>query len=102
MGVIVISGYVDSQAQPSTYKAPGDLYSSIFDPYAGLQRGDYEIPGEHIGPHGPHPDMPSEGQDQLFPYKTQNSCSMRTLKRQNLYLQGLIPGFSTSKSRERT
>jgi len=61
MGVIVISGCVDSQAQPSTYKAPGDLYSSIFDPYTGLLRGGSEIPDMHIDPHGPPPDMPSEG-----------------------------------------
>ncbi|MDD3245944.1 MAG: hypothetical protein PHF18_03630 [Methanosarcina sp.] len=61
MGVIVISGCVDSQAQPATYKAPGDLYSSIFDPYNGLQRGGSEMPDMHIGPHDPPPDMPSEG-----------------------------------------
>jgi hypothetical protein len=61
IGVIVISGCVDSQAQPSTYKAPGDLYSRIFDPYTGFQRGGSEIPDMHIGPHGPPPDMPSEG-----------------------------------------
>ncbi|AKB74752.1 ATPase involved in DNA repair [Methanosarcina lacustris Z-7289] len=61
MGAIVISGCVDSQAQPSTYKAPGDLYSSIFDPYTGFQRGGSETPDMHIDPHGPPPDMPSEG-----------------------------------------
>jgi hypothetical protein len=46
MGVLVTSGCVDSQAQPYT-KAPGDLYRSIFYPYAGL-----------LSPHPPHhPDM---------------------------------------------
>jgi hypothetical protein len=60
MGVIVISGCVDSQAQPSTYKAPGDLYRSIFYPYAGiLNKGD-EMPGVHTGPHGPPPGMSDE------------------------------------------
>lgn len=55
MGVIVISGCVDSQAQPSTYKAPGDLYGSIFDPF-GLKRGGHEIPDIHIGHHDPPPE----------------------------------------------
>ncbi|AKB31932.1 ATPase involved in DNA repair [Methanosarcina siciliae HI350] len=43
MGVLVTSGCVDSQAQPYTNsqvqpytKVPGDLYRSIFYPYAGL------------------------------------------------------------------
>lgn len=62
MGVIVISGCVDSQAQPSTYKAPGDLYRSIFSPYAGLLNKGNEVPGVDIGPHGPPPGMPDESQ----------------------------------------
>lgn len=62
MGVIVISGCVDSQAQPSICKAQGDLYRSIFYPYAGLLTKGDEIPGMHIGPRGPPPDMPYEGQ----------------------------------------
>jgi len=46
MGVLVTSGCVDSQAQPYT-KVPGDLYRSIFYPYAGL-----------LTPHHPpHPDV---------------------------------------------
>ncbi|WP_440948633.1 hypothetical protein ACSAZL_10615 [Methanosarcina sp. T3] len=46
IGVLATSGCVDSQAQPYT-KVPGDLYMSIFYPYAGL-----------LTPHPPHhPDM---------------------------------------------
>lgn len=56
MGAIVLSGCVDSQAHSSTSKASEDLSRSILDPYAGLLRGNYEIPGEHIVPHGPPPE----------------------------------------------
>ena len=35
-GIIMISGCVDMEKQPLTSKAPGSLYRSIFNPYAGL------------------------------------------------------------------
>lgn len=61
MGTIVISGFVDSQAQPFTCRAPGDFYRSIFYPYDGfLTKGD-DIPGMHTGTHGPPPGMHHEG-----------------------------------------
>ncbi len=60
MGVIVISGCVDSQARPSNYKASVDLYSTIFDPF-GLKQGASEVP-DLLGPQGPPPDMYSEDQ----------------------------------------
>ena len=62
-GIILISGCVDREAQPLTYKAPGDLYRSIFYPYTGLpDHGGPEMPGVH--PHDPfhkghHPDSES-------------------------------------------
>ncbi|MCO5381265.1 MAG: hypothetical protein NHB15_03420 [Methanosarcina barkeri] len=48
-GIILISGCVDRENQPLTYKAPGDLYRSIFYPYMG--HGGPGIPGVH--PHDP-------------------------------------------------
>ena len=62
-GIILISGCVDTEAQPHTYKAPGDLYRSIFYPYTELpDHGGHETPGVH--PHRPlhkghHPDSES-------------------------------------------
>ena len=62
-GIILISGCVDTEAQPLTYKAPGDLYRSIFYPYTELpDHGGPETPGVH--PHDPfhkghHPDSES-------------------------------------------
>ncbi|HWQ44960.1 MAG TPA: hypothetical protein VN373_04760, partial [Methanosarcina barkeri] len=51
-GIILISGCVDRENQPLTYKAPGDLYRSIFYPYTGLpDHGGPEMPGVH--PHDP-------------------------------------------------
>ena len=51
-GIILISGCVDREDQPLTYKAPGDLYRSIFYPYAELpDHGGPEIPDVH--PHDP-------------------------------------------------
>lgn len=44
-GIILISGCVDRENQPLTYKAPGDLYRSIFYPYMG--HGGPGIPGVH-------------------------------------------------------
>jgi len=61
IGALAASGCIDSQAQPSNVKAPGDLYRSIFYPYAGLLKGDYE-PGVHIIPHDPLPNIPA-GED---------------------------------------
>ncbi|AKB61497.1 ATPase involved in DNA repair [Methanosarcina mazei SarPi] len=55
-GVIVSSGCADSsQAEPVNYKYHGDLYRSIFYPYAGLLKGDV-IPG--IGYQDHLPGMP--------------------------------------------
>ncbi len=56
-GVLATSGCVDSQAQPITHKYQGDLYRSIFYPYAGLLKG-YEMPG--IDSQGPHSGMPED------------------------------------------
>ncbi len=62
-GIILISGCVDTEAQPHTYKSPGDLYRSIFYPYTELpDHGGHETPGVH--PHRPlhkghHPDSES-------------------------------------------
>lgn len=53
MGVIVISGCVDLQAQPSTSNAPGALYDSLFDPF-GLPG--HKIPNMYIGPQVPPPE----------------------------------------------
>lgn len=53
-GVLATSGCVDSQAQPIMNKHQGDLYRSIFYPYAGLLKG--EMPD----PQGPHPGMPED------------------------------------------
>jgi len=92
MGVIVISGCVDSQAQPSTYKAPEYLYRSIFDPYAGLLRGDYEIPSEHIGPHGPPQDMPSEGQGSTFSLRDATLLLDDNIKKAETISARLDPG----------
>ncbi|WP_239450977.1 hypothetical protein [Methanosarcina horonobensis] len=56
-GVLVTSGCVGSQGQPFTYMPPGDLYRSIFNPYAGLLKGN-EMP--HIGPQGPFSGVPED------------------------------------------
>ena len=62
-GIILISGCIDRETQPLTYKAPGDLYRSIFYPYTGLpDHGGPEMPGVH--PQDPfhkghHPDSES-------------------------------------------
>lgn len=48
-GVLAASGCVDSQVQPAAYKYQGDLYRSIFYPYAGLLKVE-EMPG--TGPQG--------------------------------------------------
>lgn len=61
-GIILISGCVDKEAQPTNYAASGDLYitqlaSSIFYPYVGLLHS--EGPGMHpqdLFPEGPHPE----------------------------------------------
>ncbi len=50
-GIIVISGCVDAETQPPTYKAPEYLYRTIFYPYAGLLHGE----GMH------HRDPPPDG-----------------------------------------
>ncbi|AKB25260.1 hypothetical protein MSMTP_1791 [Methanosarcina sp. MTP4] len=51
-GMIVTSGCMDAEAQPLIYKAPANLYRSIFFPYAGLlnQEGP-EIPGGYQYPY---------------------------------------------------
>lgn len=56
-GVLITSGCVDSQAQPVIHTYQGDLYRSIFYPYAGLLKGE-DMPG--IGPHGPHSGIPED------------------------------------------
>lgn len=48
IGVLATSGCVDSEAQPFTYKHTGDLYKSVFYPYAGLLKGE-EMQGPHSG-----------------------------------------------------
>lgn len=53
-GVIATSGCVESQAQPITHKYQGDLYRSIYYPYAGLLKGE-DMPG-HQGPHSGMPE----------------------------------------------
>lgn len=63
-GIILISGCVDKEVQPLTYRAQGDLYRSIFYPYAGFpDHGGSEIPDVHPQdpfPGGPHqPDSES-------------------------------------------
>jgi hypothetical protein len=55
--VLVTSGCVDSQTHPVMHKHQGDLYRSIFYPYAGLLKGD-EMPG--LGPQGPPSGMPED------------------------------------------
>lgn len=57
VGVLATSGCVESQAHPFAYKHQGDLYRSIFYPYAGLLKG-----GEMPGYQGTPSDMP-DGQD---------------------------------------
>jgi nitroimidazol reductase NimA-like FMN-containing flavoprotein (pyridoxamine 5'-phosphate oxidase superfamily) len=57
-GVLAASGCADSpQAHPINYKYHGDLYRSIFYPYAGLLKGD-EMPG--TCPQGPAPGIPED------------------------------------------
>lgn len=53
-GVIATSGCVESQTQPIMHKYQGDLYKSIFYPYAGLLKGE-DIP-DHQGPHSGIPE----------------------------------------------
>jgi len=50
-GVLATSGCVESQAHPFAYKHQGDLYRSIFYPYAGLLKGE-EMPGPQGAPSG--------------------------------------------------
>ncbi|WP_200895014.1 hypothetical protein [Methanosarcina sp. 1.H.T.1A.1] len=98
MGVIVISGCVDSQAQPSTYKAPGDLYRSIFDPYAGfLNKGDYEIPAMHIGPHGPPPGMLYEGKGSAHSLRNSTLLLDENIKKAEAISAKLEPGVQYLK-----
>lgn len=52
-GVLTTSGCVDSQAQPFMHKYQGDLYGSIFYPYAGFLKAE-----EMQSPEGPHSGMP--------------------------------------------
>lgn len=57
-GIILISGCVDNEAQPLSYKAPEDLmYRSIFNPYPEFS--DLGGPGmQDIHPHDSHPGGP--------------------------------------------
>jgi len=92
MGVLATSGCVDSQAQPSTYNAPEDLYRSIFYPYAGLLRGDYEIPGVHIDPHGPPQDMTHEGQGPVPSLRDATLLLDENIKKAEVISARLDPG----------
>ena len=92
IGAIVISGCVDSQAQPSTYKAPGDLYRSIFYPYAGLLNEGNEIPGVHIDPHGPPQNMPSEGKGSAPPLRNATLLLDENIKKAESIYARLDPG----------
>ncbi|MCQ1534928.1 hypothetical protein FTO70_04330 [Methanosarcina sp. KYL-1] len=61
-GIIINSGCVDAKAQPFTYKAPGNIYRSIFFPYAGLlNSGAPGMPGEQQYPHNPYQERPPSG-----------------------------------------
>ncbi len=51
-GMVTITGCVDAEAQPFTYKAPTNLYRSIFYPYTGLLNPqDPGMQGEHPYPY---------------------------------------------------
>ncbi|WP_231585613.1 hypothetical protein [Methanosarcina sp. WWM596] len=94
IGVIIISGCVDSQAQPSTYKAPGDIYSSIFDPH-GLPG--HEIPDMHIYPRDPPSDMPPEGRRSAHSLQNAKFLLDENLEKAEFISSRLDPGVQYLK-----
>lgn len=73
-GMIVTSGCMDAEAQPLIYKAPANLYRSIFFPYAGLLnqegpgiQGGYQPPDSSYTERPPSGDFNPENPLQVSP-----------------------------------